>query len=1127
MDETSRQHTSVDIQVNGNDSGAPVGGDATWHTIFNTPGSNLSSVSAEYIPGASASIRSIRVDGSILVDKASFGANGFYLPFDPTNTGANYGTEYIELFNGTALTDSAIQTDGYFAGVGATQTFDNLINIAPTTSIQLQGYAMQNGTLSINDESPISLNMALAAGQTAVGYTQVIPYSGAITKLVVVADAAANLGVGQLVIDGVTLINHSSIGVDASGKQNNFYDQNFGVGNTSQVWSNGGDNSELRSSSSWENVFNGYNPAQQTSKTTAYIEVNKSATLKFSSEISGNIIVCASSAVSSTATNGTITIGGESQTVTNTDTSQVEYIFSNKEDVTEMIVTGGTITAASGLEIIYIKLNGELLVDPSYLDTVTDTPVMNYAVLNQGLNGNLVSALDGIASHRAGSSSISFTTGKKYFEFTSVSLLNNIILDDGGNGDWAIIGDGRLYIGGSIVNSNFVNWTDNDLIGLALDADSDTFDVFVNGTLQNSYNASGNPPSTYSVYGGNDGTGSIMRTNYGQQPFAASNVTYDQATGIVQIDSIKQPYDYRANTSQVWSTTSVTATTAFNTGNEAEKGFDGNRDTVALLDDNNGDDGGVITITFSPPLSGKVELGINPGRKLSVNGGTQVTSSGTLSSGNGPLFDLGTYGTVNSIEIKSVAGGYPASFSVIQVGGRLLVDTGVWDASQNWSDTVSSSASFEVDRGPEKAFNGLVSQNNNDNCNGGNGATLNWTGYTPGSYSVRVWGFRREAQSIDYYTLDSSGNAQNKITSKDVIGTNNTYGWLNFGTVSDFTGIRCISTDSVTGPIVGAIEINGAILVDSGAQWNTSQLWSDNLTDSNGAFKSSYPATNAFDGIVSAENTARASASDTTTTFSPANGIAYASKVEVWTYFSGNVSINGLGAITVSDDQAWRTIATGSGTLINLKFVSVGSDVYVGGIRVDGKILVDSDIATYSTLFETWDDTTVTGIYYYDKNQSKIITSFELNRTYGIRTALNSAGIYNLEFQPTRTVLDYISCDGVTYLPIEDTSTGLRTVTSLNSDLTLKLDRLETAFEAVLARVFALDSVEIGPLAINGYYPLYYTAAGANAASPTTTNHTHLINGITYYMPDGVTIYHGTYGSSSGSSSSGGGGSYY
>ena len=57
---------------------------------------------------------------------------------------------------------------------------------------------------------------------------------------------------------------------------------------------------------------------------------------------------------------------------------------------------------------------------------------------------------------------------------------------------------------------------------------------------------------------------------------------------------------------------------------------------------------------------------------------------------------------------------------------------------------------------------------------------------------------------------------------------------------------------------------------------------------------------------------------------------------------------------------------------------------------------------------------------------------------------------------------------------------------------------------------------ETGPLEINGYYPLYNTEAGANFAGGGT--HTHLFNGVTYYMPNTGTYYHGTYNAGGGSS---------
>ena len=51
------------------------------------------------------------------------------------------------------------------------------------------------------------------------------------------------------------------------------------------------------------------------------------------------------------------------------------------------------------------------------------------------------------------------------------------------------------------------------------------------------------------------------------------------------------------------------------------------------------------------------------------------------------------------------------------------------------------------------------------------------------------------------------------------------------------------------------------------------------------------------------------------------------------------------------------------------------------------------------------------------------------------------------------------------------------------------------------------------PFSINGYYPLYSTEKEANNASSLGTSHTHLLNNVMYYMPDGLGSeqYHGTY----------------
>ena len=117
--------------------------------------------------------------------------------------------------------------------------------------------------------------------------------------------------------------------------------------------------------------------------------------------------------------------------------------------------------------------------------------------------------------------------------------------------------------------------------------------------------------------------------------------------------------------------------------------------------------------------------------------------------------------------------------------------------------------------------------------------------------------------------------------------------------------------------------------------------WSHYLTGG-GGFQGSYPASNAFNGTTTGANTSRSTDSQTTQTFTPPGGISYSSSVEVWTWMNGSVSLNGGSNITVSNDQSFRQIATGSGTINSIAFNSAsGNSVYIAGIRVDGNILIE------------------------------------------------------------------------------------------------------------------------------------------------------------------------------------------
>ena len=136
---------------------------------------------------------------------------------------------------------------------------------------------------------------------------------------------------------------------------------------------------------------------------------------------------------------------------------------------------------------------------------------------------------------------------------------------------------------------------------------------------------------------------------------------------------------------------------------------------------------------------------------------------------------------------------------------------------------------------------------------------------------------------------------------------------------------------------------------DEFANANDGTVWSTYLSNSSGGFQDAYPASNAFNGKISATETSRSVNSQITSTWTPPKEIKYSSSVEVWTYYAGSVSLNGGTAITVNNDQSWRKIGSGSGTLTSITFSSnSGNDVYIAGIAIDGEILVDG----FSTLVD-------------------------------------------------------------------------------------------------------------------------------------------------------------------------------
>ena len=148
--------------------------------------------------------------------------------------------------------------------------------------------------------------------------------------------------------------------------------------------------------------------------------------------------------------------------------------------------------------------------------------------------------------------------------------------------------------------------------------------------------------------------------------------------------------------------------------------------------------------------------------------------------------------------------------------------------------------------------------------------------------------------------------------------------------------------------------------------------------------------------------------------------------------------------------------------------------------------------------FKTASTTTITSrlnastTIFYDKINHEVINDQELVLRFGLdpQTAdLSQLGIAELTEQPDYPVAGYVKA-GEKYKPIENPTARI---------------------EALLTRLAVLEAATgAGAQAIDGYYPLYSTEAAANAAGD-GTSHSHTFDGVTYYMPNGVTFYHGDY----------------
>ena len=124
----------------------------------------------------------------------------------------------------------------------------------------------------------------------------------------------------------------------------------------------------------------------------------------------------------------------------------------------------------------------------------------------------------------------------------------------------------------------------------------------------------------------------------------------------------------------------------------------------------------------------------------------------------------------------------------------------------------------------------------------------------------------------------------------------------------------------------------------------------------------------------------------------------------------------------------------------------------------------------------------------------------------------------NTTLTATAGLSSYLWSTGATTQAITVSTAGSYTVTGTDSNGCSATSAASTVTElpldtaTVTYSASAYCQMPTGATAVDGYYPLYTTESAAQAESSDGTAHSHVLGGVTYYMPnDGVVMYHGTY----------------
>ena len=480
------------------------------------------------------SLFAIEVNGEILVDGGSFGANGFYLPFEADEPS-------IEVINDegwaevTTITASPVLNNGALIGYSSTPIVWSCSADVPGSGVQwytsndgiewiYQGTANDGAFNATFESVPVKW---ICAGGSGTNSRTIAGKNGETFKWTQWTTDDRFDKKQSTSTPGVLAAKYNSIGLDASGQGNHFLDKNFAVGNTDEVWSkliNGTDVQTVNQMFNGNLNDSGYGAVN--TPVTFAADLGNITSLQvllrpYGSSISGDVTV--------TGTGITTTVIAAADTMSIQD---IQLSGGPVSNVTFTIDNGSGFTN----DISAIIVDGAPLIDKNIQDTVLDTPMDNYAVLETGKNGNLVMPPNANVSER----STVLTTKPFYFEAQCSGEVNSgnlysIAVANEAKTIYGVQGGGAIYLGSPTGENAGVTY-DNELIGVACDPAAGKVTYYKEGTFL--YTLTNLPTNqALGARGGLNASATKSITfNMGQQPFAASNVTHDIDAGTVMLD---------------------------------------------------------------------------------------------------------------------------------------------------------------------------------------------------------------------------------------------------------------------------------------------------------------------------------------------------------------------------------------------------------------------------------------------------------------------------------------------------------------------------------------------------------------------------------------------------------------